>query len=216
VIAETSSGNSPTTPSDRFNYQAPAITSISPSIGPTAGGQGVTLTGVGFYPGVGLMTVKFGDTPALDVDCPTDVLCYVGVPAGTGSAHITATLAGATSKETSKDLYTYAIFPSIASLSPYNGPVTGGTVVAVTGTNFSTAPGGTTFQFGSLAATNVTCGSSTQCTVTAPVRDASAGYLAVQITATVNEHTSIQGVGFAFGTPPVPIKPPPCKGTGCP
>ena len=116
------------------------------------------------------------------------------------------------------NLYPYVIFPAVAGVTPGQGPVTGGIPVTVASTNFSTAPGGTTFQIGSLSATNVSCASSTECTMTAPVRAANAGYLGGNVTATVNGRTSTNFVTFNFGTPPPPrkpIKPPPCKGIDC-
>jgi len=208
VTVETNGAKSAATLAVMFTYVAPAITKISPSKGPTVGGESVTLTGSGFYT---VMTVKFGDTIATsltngivsteNINCPSEFLCYVTSPAGTGSVYVTANVAGVTSRETVANLYTYAVFPSVADLSPYKGPVTGGITVTITGTNFSTAPGGTTFQFGSLPATNVTCAISTQCTVTAPVRAASAAYLEVPVTATVNGLTSVTSFLFDFGTP---------------
>lgn len=199
---------------DHFDYQAPAIKSINPATGPTAGGQSVTLNGVGFYP---LMTVKFGEATVYGynsgiktdvLDCPSDVLCYVTSPPGTGSVHITASLNGFTSDQTSADLFNYEVFPSITSVTPASGPVTGGTLVTVNGANFSATPGETTFKFGGLPATGVTC-SSTQCTVTAPVRPEGSTYLLAVVTATVGGNTSIDGVSFSFGTPPTPTPPPP-------
>jgi hypothetical protein len=221
VVAKSGALSTAISPSDRFTYQAPAITKIDPAIGPTTGGQSVALTGVGFYP---LMVVKFGSTTATTtnggivtttVSCPSDTSCFVGSPAGTGTVHITATLSGVTSTASAADLYTYAIFPSIGSLSAYSGPVTGGISVTITGTNFSTAPGGTIIKFGSLDPTGVTCASSTQCTVTAPARAAGSGFLVTPVTATVNGHTSLGSVNFSFGTRPPPPPKPPCKGTGC-
>src|SRR5271163_2905915 len=156
-------------------------------MGPTEGGQTVKLTGVGFA----YMTVNFGSFPITGVDCPSDILCYVSSPPGSGSAIITATVDGVTSPQIPADVYVYLVYPSISLLTPYNGPVTGGVPVTVTGQNFSTVPGGTTFLFGSLAPTGVNCGSSMLCTMTAPVRDASAGFLGVNVTATVDGRTSI-------------------------
>jgi hypothetical protein len=212
VIVETSGAKSSAISADRFTYLGPAITGVSPNVGPTVGGQSVKITGVGLDDA---MTVKFGSTAGSGISClGSTTSCWVGSPAGTGSVHITATVAGVASKPTSADLYTYAIFPSVASVTPWNGAVTGGDAVTVTGTNFSTT-GGTTIQFGTLAATGVSCSSSTQCTAIAPVRASSAGYLEVSVTATVNGHTSIQWVPFRFGTISPPPPPPPCKGTAC-
>jgi hypothetical protein len=224
VIAKDGSTSSSANPDDRFTYQAPAITKISPAVGPTTGGQEVELTGEGFYP---LMIVKFGGATVTwenggiqttTVLCPSDTSCPVASPAGTGAVHVTATLSGVTSPETAANLYTYVIFPAVAGVTPAQGPVTGGIPVTVTGTNFSTAPGGTAFQFASLSPTNVSCASSTECMMTAPVRAANAGYLGGNVTATVNGRTSTGFATFSFGTPPSPIKPikaPPCKGTDC-
>jgi hypothetical protein len=51
--------------------------------------------------------------------------------------------------------------------------------------------------------------------MTAPVRDSTAGFLQVTVTATVNGNTSINGAIFLFGTVPPVTPPPPCKGTAC-
>jgi hypothetical protein len=207
VIIESGSMKSSANSKDKFTYQAPEITKVSPAIGPTVGGQTVLLTGVGFGQGT---TVKFGDTIAgIALDCPSDVSCSVGSPAGAGPVFITATVGGVTSPIGAGNLYNYEIFPTVASLSIYSGPVTGGIPVTITGTNFSTAPGGTTIMFGSQPATNVTCVVSTQCTVVAPLRAANAGFLMADVTATVGGNTSLEWVGFAFGTlPPKPPTPP--------
>ncbi|WP_322788755.1 beta strand repeat-containing protein, partial [Sphingorhabdus rigui] len=84
---------------------------------------------------------------------------------------ITATDAtGATGSEA------YSIFigapsaPSLTSISVREGPVSGGTVVVLTGTDFLGATGVT---FGSYAATNFTVNSNTQITVTTPAAAAS-------------------------------------------
>jgi Pro-kumamolisin, activation domain/IPT/TIG domain len=208
VIAAAKAGSSPAA---QYTYVVPSIIGVTPSVGPTTGGQAVELSGAGLDPS---MTVKFGSTTATVIDCMSPSSCSVYSPAGTGSVHVTATLSGSTSITTPWNLYTYQLFPSVTGISLSSGPVTGAVAVTVTGTNFSTAPGGTTFNFGTLVATGVTC-SSTQCNMTAPVRDSTAGFLQVQVTATVNGYTSIDSVVFRFGTPPPVAPPPPCKGTAC-
>jgi len=186
VIAVAKAGSSP---AFSYSYVVPSIIGVTPSVGPTTGGQTVVLSGAGLD---STMTVKFGGVAATAVSCWSPSSCSVQSPAGTGSVHITATLSGSTSVATPWNLYTYEVFPSVTGISPSSGPVTGGVGVTVSGTNFSTAPGGTTFNFGTLAPTGVSC-SSTQCTMTAPVRDATAGFLQVTVTATVNGNTSING-----------------------
>jgi hypothetical protein len=210
VVAETGTAKSD---SSKFSYQAPAISKISPKVGPTAGGESVTLTGSGFIPGTQLassgvtpMTIHFGPNVLKSFDCFSDTTCQVASPAGTGQSHITVSLAGVTSTDIPGDVYTYQVFPSVASVTPGSAPVTGGGTVTIVGTNFSTAPGGTLIEFSSLPATNVSCSSPTQCTATVPTRDSSAGYLMADVTATVNDRTSINSVGFAFGKPTDPFK----------
>ena len=208
VIAVAKAGSSP---AFSYSYVVPSIIGISPPVGPTTGGQTVELSGAGLD---STMTVKFDGVAATAVACSSPSSCTIQSPAGTGWVHITATLSGSTSVATPWNLYTYEVFPSVSGISPSTGQVTGGVGVIVTGTNFSTAPGGTTFNFGTLAPTGVTC-SSTQCTMTAPVRDSTAGFLQVLVTATVSGNASINGAVFRFGTPPTVAPPPPCKGTAC-
>jgi hypothetical protein len=47
-----------------------------------------------------------------------------------------------------------------------------------------------------------------------PTRDASAGYLMADVTATVSDRTSINWVGFAFGKPSI-VKVQKCTGIDC-
>ena len=71
--------------------------------------------------------------------------------------------------------------PIITSLSPASGPVAGGAEVTIIGTGFSTVPGTTTVTFGSTPALNVSCLTSTLCTVTSPPGSSSGGTVPVTI-----------------------------------
>jgi hypothetical protein len=75
--------------------------------------------------------------------------------------------------------------PSVTSISPDAGPLTGGTTVTITGAGFSTVSGATAVYFGSSAASGVSCSSSNSCTATSP-----AGTGAVDVTVTVGGETS--------------------------
>ncbi len=58
--------------------------------------------------------------------------------------------------------------PVIDGLSPSEGPTTGGTPVTISGTGLTAGGSNPTVTFGSLAATQVSCTSSTSCTATSP------------------------------------------------
>ena len=97
-------------------------------------------------------------------------------PRGTGTVHITIAnlINGAPrlfSAPTSADLFTYKAFPS-GDMAPDRGPPAGGTLVNVVGHNFSVISGATQIAFnfnGVLTpALNVSCSSTTMCTMRSP------------------------------------------------
>ncbi len=147
---------------------APIITSISPNQGPATGGTAVTLTGSGF---TGATSVKFGTTAA-QFATVSDTRIGCTAPAGSSSVAVTViTSAGASNGIT----YTYVTAPSIISVTPSQGPTSGGNTVTLGGTNLS---GATAVTFGGLNAT-ITGNTSTQITVVAP-----AGTAPVNVTVT--------------------------------
>jgi hypothetical protein len=165
----TVSGGPANAPNDYFNYQGPTITSIDPPIGSQLGGTQVQIYGTSLTSG---MTVKFGNTPALSSYCITNSWCKASSPPGNSNVFVTVTVNGIQSPQTRASLFTYAPFP-YGTMSPNTGPA--GTNITVTGGNFSTAPGATTFNFlfnsgaeGSTPATSVNCTSSTVCYLTSP------------------------------------------------
>ncbi|MFI9631729.1 IPT/TIG domain-containing protein [Nocardia sp. NPDC051929] len=147
----------------------PTITSISPTSGPTAGGNSVIITGTGF---TGPLTVRFGSTATLfTINSPTQITAVA--PAGTGTVQVTVTGSGGTSNGVA---YTYAAVPTLTSIAPSTGPVTGGTTVVLTGTNLT---GATAVTFGGTPATSFTVNSATQITAVAP---AGTGTVSVKVT----------------------------------
>jgi hypothetical protein len=83
-------------------------------------------------------------------------------PGGTGSANA----------------FTYYATPTVTSCSPNNGPISGGTAVTITGTNFVAPISSVTF--GGVAATGVSVVNGTTITCTTPAR--AAGLVAVAVT----------------------------------
>ncbi|MGW2694962.1 IPT/TIG domain-containing protein [Streptomyces sp. NPDC001296] len=151
---------------------APVVSSVSPNQGPPAGGTTVTLTGTGF---TGTTSVKFGSNAAPSFTVASSTQVFAVSPAGTGSVNVTVTNAEGTSSQTVT--FTYVVAPSLSALSPSLGPVAGGTVVTLTGTNLS---GATAVRFGGVAATTFTVISATQISAVTPAH--AAGATAVTVT----------------------------------
>ncbi len=85
---------------------------------------------------------------------------------------------------------------TITAVSPASGKTTGGTVVAITGTNFLN---GATVTFGGTAASSVTFNSSTRLTATAPAH--AAGSVAVVVT-NPGGQSATRSPGFFYAPPP--------------
>src|SRR5216683_401341 len=85
--------------------------------------------------------------------------------------------------------------PTVTSISPNSGSVSGGTAVTVTGTNFA---GGATVLFGSTAATGVTVVSSTSITATTPVH--AVGAVSVVVTNADSQSGTLAN-GYTFTSP---------------
>jgi hypothetical protein len=169
VVVSVGGLSSATSPADQFTYDtAPAVTSLSPNSGPDTGGTTVTINGTGFDT-VGVTTVTFGGVVATNVLCSTTTSCSATSPAGTGTVDVIVTDAGGSSTVVPADQFTYVAVttPTITGVAPSSGSIAGGTVVAITGTNFDTV-GANTVTFGANTATNVSCASATSCTATSP------------------------------------------------
>ncbi|MDT0235394.1 IPT/TIG domain-containing protein [Curtobacterium sp. BRB10] len=117
---------------------APTVTRVSPTAGPTAGGQTVVITGTGL---ADVTNVSFGGVPATIVGTPTDTRITVTTPAGTAGP-VDVAVTDPTGTTNAGDAYTYVPAPAVTGVTPATGPVTGGTDVTVTGDGF--VPGGTT------------------------------------------------------------------------
>ncbi|WP_217999227.1 IPT/TIG domain-containing protein, partial [Nocardia exalbida] len=89
--------------------------------------------------------------------------------------------------------YTYIPVPALTTVVPNIGPVTGGTIVVLTGTGLSTA---TAVNFGATPATSFIVDSDTQITAVAP-----AGTGTVVVTATTAGGTS-NGVAYTYVAAP--------------
>ena len=113
---------------DAFTYApAPAITAVTPSAGPLAGGTTVTITGAGLD---GTTSVTFDGVPATGVMVVSATGLTAVTPAGTGTVDVTLISTGGA--VTAVDAYTYVIPPDFG-IFPEEGPEAGGTVVTISG-----------------------------------------------------------------------------------
>ncbi|HYM53979.1 MAG TPA: IPT/TIG domain-containing protein [Solirubrobacteraceae bacterium] len=156
-----------------YGEPIPTVTSVSPSAGPLAGGNTVTITGVEF---TGATAVRFGAAEAtgFTVDSATSITATA--PPGTGTVDVTVTTPSGISPTGSSDRYTYQPAPTVKKLSAKSGPAAGGTVVTIAGTEFT---GATQVSFGGASAAHFTVNSPTSITATSP---AAAGEVIVTVT----------------------------------
>ena len=124
------------------NPPAPTVTQVSPSAGPTVGGNTITITGTNL---ASASAVKFG-TGSATIKTDTATSITATAPArSAGTIDITVTTTGGTNATGAADQYTYVAAPTVTNVSPVAGPTGGGNTVTVTGTNLT---GATAVTFG--------------------------------------------------------------------
>jgi hypothetical protein len=96
----------------------PAITSISPSSGPTGGGTAVTIQGSGF---TGATAVLFGGASATGIAVEGDTVIVATSPPGNGTVNISVTTPLGSSAIVPASQFAYTA-PAAASGSPYVDP----------------------------------------------------------------------------------------------
>ncbi|MET9888177.1 IPT/TIG domain-containing protein [Streptomyces sp. NPDC006430] len=165
------------------------ISSLSPSQGPSAGGNTVTINGTGF---TGTTAVKFGAAFA-PFTVTSSIKITATAPAGTGSVAVTVSSPSGTSNNA---LYTYSAAPVVSGVSPNQGPAAGGNTVTISGTGFT---GTTAVKFGATSAP-FTVNTATQITATAPP-----GTGSVTVTVSSPSGTSNNTVTYTYTTAPAPV-----------
>ncbi len=184
------------TPPPAPNYVPPVtLTSVSPSVGPAAGGQTVQLTGSGFSAGA---TVSFGGAFASNVSVSSGgAATVVTPPHAAGLVSVTFTNATGQSS-TLGGAFTYVAGPGLNSVFPSSGPVSGGTAVTLTGAGFVA---GARVRFGGVEATGVVVTAPNAATAVTPARGA-AGTVSVQVINPDGQSATLAN-GFAYTAPSV-------------
>jgi hypothetical protein len=136
VTVTTPAGTAATDAQDQFTFvtPAPAVTSLSPTSGPTTGGTSVTITGNNF----GWATaVDFGSVAATSftVNSATSITAVDPAEAA-GTVHVTVTTPSGSSATSSADDFTYETAPTLTAITvtPVNPSVARGLTEQFTAT----------------------------------------------------------------------------------
>jgi Fe2+ transport system protein FeoA len=123
----------------------PSVTSVSPASGLITGGTHIKITGTGFVAGAtvevaqgngaGPTAIKASEVVMVS---PTEITATTGGGAKAGTFNLFVIDSGGTSPANAPaDDYTYKYpVPTVSSVSPGSGPVTGSTHIKITGTGF--------------------------------------------------------------------------------
>jgi hypothetical protein len=199
VFVDTPAGTSANTSSSWYRYYAPPqIQSVTPGSGSYEGGQNVTLsvTRVNGSP----YSVKVDGVPVSSYSYVFDAdpmpITFTTPAHAVGTASITVAAVGGTG--TASYTYTSTPRPRVNTVAPNHGPVSGGTTVVITGSNFT---GATAVDFGYQApAASFTVDSPTQITAVTP---AVSTFRFVSVAVTTPAGASVyNGSTFTFDGPP--------------
>jgi hypothetical protein len=144
---------------------AAAVTQISPSSGPKAGGTIVTITGTGL---AHAKAVSFGKAKGTHLKDISDTHLQVDSPTGAGSVPVAVVMPAGNSAPTSAAYFTYFAVRgarTVDQVLPNHGPEAGGTIVTITGTGLAHAKA---VSFGKAKGTHLADISDTQLQVDTP------------------------------------------------
>ncbi len=180
-VTVTNSDGQSATFTQGFTYAGLKITSVSPSTGSTSGGTNVTIKGSAFQSGA---TVTFGGVAATNVNVVDSTTIVATTPLGPATEQLMVDVVVKNPDGSTATLhpgFTYSVPPlSVTSISPAVGVTSGGTVVTISGTGFTTALN-SAVTFGGVAATNVTIVDAVTIQVTAPAHAAGSVDVAVMV-----------------------------------
>ncbi|WP_232679363.1 IPT/TIG domain-containing protein, partial [Nocardioides sp. R-C-SC26] len=210
IRIRTAGGTSDPAPSG-FTYldYSPTASSLTPALGPAAGGTAVTISGTGFVPGHTSVSIGGIDVPSSAVTVASDTsLSFIAPAHSPGAVAVFVTTHEGRSQAVPGG-YTYVAAPTTSSLSPTSGPVAGGTSITITGAGFvagetSVSIGGTTVPPASVTVTG-----SSSATFLAPPR--AAGNVTVSVSTAGGTSANVPG-GFTYLAAPNAVSLAPASG----
>jgi hypothetical protein len=171
----------------------PVFTSIEPSSGTDLGGTNVVVTGQNFS---GMSGVTVGGVAATTVTVVSDTRVSFTTQAGTAGV-VDVILTTPSGSTTATGQFTYLAIPTITNVSPFYGPLGGGTTIVITGTKLT---GATVVTVGGSAVNSFTVDSSTQ--ISAVVTAGSVGAKDVRVQTLDGSATKTDGFTY-FSAPTI-------------
>ena len=172
-----------------------AVSSVSPSEGPTAGATTITLKGSGFLKGA---TVEVGSSKASSVVVRSESEITAKTPSGSaGGEEVSVTDTNGTSKEGPSFTYVAPPKPAVKAVSPDEGTTLGATIITITGSGFTK---GATVALGSTRATSVVVHSESEITAKTPASSAGSA----EVVVTDANGVSSGGPSYKYVAPPPP------------
>ncbi len=196
VTVVTPAGTSATSSADSFAYaDAPTITSISPSAGPSAGGDQLTITGTGFY---GVTSVTFAGSAGsnLIVNSPTSLTVTTPASSTGGSVNVVVNIFATGGNTDGSAIYKFRAPPTINGLVTTSGSTTGGTSVGISGRDLNPA---SSVTFGGVPATSFVVNNSLSITAVAPAHVA--GTVDVVVTTPGGTTSTSSADQFTYAAP---------------
>jgi hypothetical protein len=168
----------------------PIVTSVSPNFSAATSTASVTITGENLDNSSGNSVVEFGAGRAASWSSESDTQLVVTSPTGTAGA-VDLIIDNGRGDQRIMNAFTYtsgnANAPTIAAISPAEGPTGGGQTVTITGTNLEVNSENTSVAFGEAPA-QVTSATTTQLQVRTP--PGTAGNVIVSVTTSEGSSTS--------------------------
>ena len=190
-VVVTTAGGTGTSVGGFTYYDAPSISSISPTGGATDGGTVVTLTGTNLNDATG---VSFGGTTGILLFVTNTTIMVITPSHAAGAVDVVVTTPGGTG--TIVGGFTYYDAPSISSISPTGGAMAGGDTVTISGAGLG---GTTSVTFGGIHATSFIVVSDSEIIAATPANVAGA----VDVVVTTPGGTATASNGFTYYDAPM-------------
>lgn len=197
VRVTTPAGTSIRTTRDRFTFvDTPQIASLSPTSGPTRGGNRVLITGQHL---VHVSAVRFGGASARSWTAISSTQLSVLVPASAvaGVVYVRVSAAGGLSSLSYRDRYEFVAPPAITAVDPASGRAAGGDRVTITGRNFR---GITAVRFGGVNGSSLHVVSTTSVQATSPAH--ALGRVDIQVVGKYGTSAAVAADHFSYVAPP--------------